>query len=80
MLLPDHLYRRVPLFWMIMGVLLVIFGLIAVPDFRLFSAYMLLGLTCLGRSIWLYQARQRVARHSEVTVLTDTQKMEHRPH
>jgi hypothetical protein len=76
MLLPDHIYRRVPLFWMIMGTLFLVFGLMAGPDFHYFSAYMLLGLVCIGRSIWLHQARQRVARRPEVTVLTDTQKME----
>ena len=76
MLLPDHLYRRLPLFWMIMGVLLLVFGLMAGPDFRYFSACMLLGPVCIGRSIWLYQARQRVARRPEVSVLTETQKME----
>ncbi|MEK6249254.1 MAG: hypothetical protein N2C12_13815 [Planctomycetales bacterium] len=76
MLLPDHIYRRIPLFWMIMGVLFLVFGLMAGPDFRYFSAYILLGLVSTGRSIWLYQARQRVARRPEVTVLTETQKME----
>ncbi len=76
MLLPDHIYRRIPLFWMIMGVLFLVFGLMAGPDFRFFSAYMLLGLLSLGRSLWLYQARQRVARRSEVAVLTETQRME----
>ena len=59
-----------------MGVLFLVFGLMAGPDFRYFSACMLLGLVCIGRSIWLYQARQRVARHPEVSVLTQTQKME----
>lgn len=76
MLLPDHIYRRIPQIWMIMGVLFLVFGLIAGPDFRYFSAYMLLGLVCVGRSFWLHQARQRVTRRREVTVLTDTQKME----
>lgn len=76
MLLPDHIYRRIPSLWMIMGVLFLIFGLMAGPDFRFFSAYMLLGIVCLGRSIWLYQARQRVARRHEVSVLTQTQRMD----
>lgn len=76
MLLPDHIYRRMPLFWTIMGVLFLVFGLMAGPDFRFFSGYMLLGLICLGRSVWLYQARLRVARRSEVTVLSETQRME----
>ena len=78
MLLPDHIYRRIPLFWMIMGALFLVFGLMAGPDFRFFSAYMVAGLVCLVRSTWLYQARQRVARRPEVIVLTETQKMERR--
>jgi hypothetical protein len=61
---------------MIMGVLFLVFGLMAGPDFRFFPAYMLLGLVCTGRSIWLHQARQRVARRPEVSVLTQTQRME----
>jgi len=76
MLLPDHIYRRIPLFWMLMGVLLLVFGIIAGPEFRYFPAYILLGFVCLGRSIWLYQARQRVVRRPEVTVLTETQRLE----
>ena len=62
-----------------MGVLFLVFGLMAGPDFRFFSAYILLGFVCLGRSIWLHQARQRVARRPEVNVLTETQKMDRRP-
>jgi hypothetical protein len=46
------------------------------PDFRFFGAYMLMGLASIVRSIWLFQARQRVARQREVTVLTATQRME----
>ena len=76
MLLPDHLYRRVPHFWLIMGILFLVFGLMAGPDFRFFSAYMFLGLGCIVRSIWLFQARQRVARRPEVAVLTATQRIE----
>ncbi len=80
MLLPDHIYRRIPLYWMGMGLLLLVFGLMAIENIRHFSAYMLLGLICVGRSVWLYQVRRRVVRRAEVTVLTDTQKMEHKRH
>ncbi len=76
MLLPDSVYRRLPQLWAIMGVLLVIFAIIAMPDYRLFAAYMLVGIISLGRSVWIHQARQRVVRRGEVTVLTDTQKIE----
>jgi hypothetical protein len=76
MLLPDHIYRRIPHFWLIMGLLFLVFGLMAGSDFRVFGAYILLGLASIGRSIWLFQARQRVARRSEVTVLSATQRIE----
>ena len=76
MLLPDHIYRRIPHCWLIMGILFLVFGLMAGPDFRFFGAYMLLGLASIIRSIWLFQARQRVARQREVTVLTETQRIE----
>jgi len=76
MLLPDHIYRRIPHLWMIMGILFLVFGLMAGPDFRFFGAYMLMGVASIIRSIWLFQARQRVARHREVNVLTATQRME----
>lgn len=76
MLLPDHIYRRIPHCWLIMGLLFLVFGLMAGPDFRFFGAYMLLGVVCIVRSIWLFQARQRIARRSEVRVLTATQRME----
>jgi len=76
MLLPDHIYRRIPHLWMIMGILFLVFGLMAGPDFRFFGAYMLMGVASIIRSIWLFQARQRVARRREVNVLTATQRME----
>lgn len=76
MLLPDHIYRRVPHFWMIMGILFLLIGLMAGADFRFFWAYILLGLASMVRSVWLFQARQRVARRGEVSVLSATQKLE----
>ena len=62
MLLPDNIYRRVPKFWMFMGILFVVLGLMAGPDFRYFGAYILLGFASIFRSIWLHVARQ-VVKH-----------------
>lgn len=76
MLLPDHIYRRIPHLWLIMGILLLVFGLMAGPDFRFFGAYMVLGLASIVRSVWVFQARQRIARRREVMILTATQKIE----
>jgi hypothetical protein len=76
MLLPDNIYKRIPQIWLFMGIMFLLFGLIAGSDFRYFGAYMLLGLVSIVRSIWLYSVRQRVVRRAEVTVLTETQKMD----
>jgi hypothetical protein len=76
MLLPDNIYKRIPQIWLFMGIMFLLFGLIAGSDFRYFGAYMLLGLVSIVRSIWLYSVRQRVVRRAEVTVLTETQKLD----
>lgn len=76
MLLPDHLYRRIPHFWLIMGIVFLVLGLMAGSDFQYFGAYMTLGLVSIVRAVWLFQVRQRVTRQREVTVLTATQKIE----
>ncbi len=79
MLIPEHLYRRMPKLWMLMGLMFLIFGLMAGTEFRFFPAYMGLGFLCICRSIWLYQARLRVNRRNEITVLTETQRLERPP-
>lgn len=76
MLLPDSVYRRIPLLWMIMGVLFVVLGFMAGSDLRLVALYLLVGFVSIGRSCWLFSARHSVTRHSEVVVLTETQKLE----
>ena len=76
MLLPDNIYRRVPQIWMLMGALFVLMALINGPSFRFFGAYLLLGLVSIGRAFWINAARQRIARGREVTVLTETQRIE----
>lgn len=76
MLLPDTVYRRVPHFWLLMGLFLVFYALLAWPDVWYFLGYLLLGLVSTARALWLFQARKRVVRRAEVTVLTATQKIE----
>ena len=48
-------------------------GLVSVSDG---SAALFLGLVSIARALWLFQARKRVVRRAEVTVLTATQKIE----
>jgi len=76
MLLPDSLYRRVPHFWLLMGCFLIFYSLVAWPDPRYFFGCLFLGIVSIARASWLFQARRRVVRRAEVTVLTATQKLE----
>ncbi|MDH4056731.1 MAG: hypothetical protein OEW73_03195 [Gammaproteobacteria bacterium] len=76
MLLPDSLYRRVPHFWLLMGVFLIFYSLLAWPDVWYFLGYLFLGFASIARALWLFQARKRVVRRAEVTVLTATQRIE----
>jgi O-antigen/teichoic acid export membrane protein len=78
MLLPDHVYRRIPKLLFVMGIFFLILGLLAGPDFEYFGAYIALGFVSIGRSIWVSIARRRVVRHSEVAVLTATQRIKRR--
>ena len=59
-----------------MGVLFVVLGLMAGSELRLVAGYLLVGFFSIGRSLWLYSARNSVTRHHEVVVLTETQKLE----
>ncbi len=78
MLLPDSVYRRIPLIWMIMGVLFFVLAFTAGSDLRLVGVYLLVSFVSIGRSLWLFSARNSITKHSEVVVLTETQKMERR--
>ena len=55
MLLPDWIYSRIPHIWLFIGLLFLFIGLMAGSDFRLFYAYLLLGLVCLLRALYIYQ-------------------------
>lgn len=66
MLLSDNVYKRVPQYWMLIGILFVLFGLFVGSGYRLFPAYMGLGVLCISRSIWIYQARWRYHKRNEL--------------
>jgi hypothetical protein len=76
MLLPDHIYRRVPHIWLFMGFFCLFLAVKAIPDVVYFVGYLLLSIVCIFRALWVLQARQRVTRQREVTVLTETQKLD----
>ena len=73
MLVPDWLYSRIPHIWLSIGLLFLFVGLVAGPDFRLFYAYLLLGLICLFRALYIYQARRRFHRRKRIAFLNETQ-------
>ena len=73
MLLPDNIYRRIPQYWMLAGVLFLMFGLIAGKSFELFPVYIGCGILCIGRSIWIYQARWKHHHRNEMKILRSTQ-------
>jgi len=72
-LVPDWLYSRIPHIWLSIGLLFLFIGLVAGPDFRLFYAYLLLGLICLFRALYIYQARRRFHRRKRIAFLNETQ-------
>jgi hypothetical protein len=73
MLVPDWLYSRIPHIWLSIGLLLLCISLAAGPGFRLFYAYLFLGLVFLSRALYIYQARRRYHRRNRVAFLNETQ-------
>ena len=69
MWLPSPIYERVPQFWLLLGLLFFAFGLYLGFDFNLIFVYLGIGLLCIGRSAWIFQARHlqrsKQASHSE---------------
>ncbi len=57
MWLPEPLYERVPQFWLLLGLLFFAFGLYLGFDYQLIFAYLGVGVLCIMRSIWIFQAR-----------------------
>ena len=76
MILSDQAYYRIPRFWLILGILFLLLGLAAGPDFRFFYANLLLSAICIGRSFQIYQYRRKISRRNRTTDLTETQKID----
>lgn len=77
MLVPDWIYARIPYIWLAIGLLFLLIGLAAGPEFRLFYAYILFSLVCLFRALYVYQARRRFHRRNRVAFLHETQVIDH---
>ena len=73
MLVPESIYRRIPLFWMTLGILFLLLGLIAGRQYALFPLYLGVGLLCIARALWIYQARWKYFRRNEIETMRSTQ-------
>ena len=73
MLVPDWLYSRILHIWLSIGLVFLVIAILAGPGFRLFYAYLLLGLVSLARALYIYQARHRFHRRNRVAFLKETQ-------
>jgi len=77
MLLSEGVYNRVPLFWLIAGLLFLFLGLSGGKDLDFFFAYILFGVACIGRSVWIYQARWKRHKRNEMSVARPTVIIKH---
>jgi hypothetical protein len=84
MVVSDRVYYRIPKFWLIIGVVFLLLGFVAGPDYRLFWAHMSLGGLCIARSWHISYQRRQFNRRRHISVLTKTQRLEEsalsRPH
>lgn len=77
MLVSDRVYKRIPQFWLLIGVLFLFFGLSVGPDVSLFPAYLLFGFLSIARGIWIYQARWRYHNKNQVSIMRSTMIIDH---
>ena len=77
MLVPDRIYKRIPQFWIVIGVLFLLLGLSAGTEVVFFPAYIAFGLLSISRGIWIYQARWRYHNKNQVSVMRSTMIIDH---
>lgn len=77
MLLPDGIYQRIPLFWLLGGLLFLLLGLSGGRELDFYYAYLVLGMLCIWRGVWIYQARWKRHRRNQVSILKSTQVINH---
>ncbi len=78
MLLSDRVYKRIPQFWALIGVLFLFLGMSAGAEVSFFPAYLALGVSCIARSIWIYQARWRYHNKNQVSIMRSTMIIDHK--
>ena len=72
MLVSDSVYKRIPQFWMLIGILFLLFGASAGTEVDFLPAYLVLGVLCVARSVWIYQARWQYHRKNQVSIMHST--------
>jgi hypothetical protein len=73
MRVPDNIYMRIPLLWMVLGILFMFLGTIVGMSYTLFPLYIGAGFLCIARSLWIYQARWKYFRKNEFRTMSSTQ-------
>ena len=77
MLVSDRVYKRIPQFWLLIGVLFLFLGLSAGSEVVFFPAYLLFGALSIARGIWIYQARWRYHNKNQVSMMRSTMIIDH---
>ena len=77
MLLSESVYKRIPLFWMIVGLLFLLLGWSSETELQFTLAYFGLAVFCIGRSVWIYQARWKFYRRNQMSIVRDTMVIKH---
>lgn len=62
---------------MIVGLLFLLLGWSGAMESRVSLAYVALAILCIGRSIWIYQARWKYHRRNQVSIVRDTMVIKH---
>ena len=73
---PSPIYRRIPLLWMTLGILFVFLGLVTVSDDVQFPLFLGIGLLCIARALWIYQARWKFFRTNKIKSLRSMQNID----
>jgi hypothetical protein len=77
MLLPENIYKRIPQFWLLIGLLFLFLGLTGGNELAFLPAYVMFGLFAIMRGIWIYQSRWKFHRRNKVAILRSTQIIKH---
>ena len=58
---------------MMLGILFLFLGAISGTEYELFPIYLGVGFLCIGRSLWIYQARWKYFLKNDVKTMRSTQ-------